>query len=50
MSKAETLRDIGVFLVIHFGGEHIVRPRINFEISVERLIDHYLLQSFYYYA
>ena len=50
MSKAETLRDIRVFLVIYFGGEHIIRSRVDFEITIECLIDHYLLQSFYYYA
>ena len=38
MSKAETLRNIRVLLVIHLGGEHIIRPRINFEVAVERLI------------
>lgn len=40
MSKAETLLNVGVLLVIHFGGKHIIRSRINFEISVERLVDH----------
>lgn len=46
MSKAETLRNIRILLVIHFGGEHIIRSRINFEISVERLIDHQRFASF----
>ena len=46
MSKAETLRNIGVLLVIHLGGEHIIRPRINFEVAVERLIDHQRFAGF----
>ena len=40
MCKAETLRNIRVLLVIHFGGEHLIRPRVDFEVAVERLIDH----------
>ena len=46
MSKAETLRDIGVFLVIHLGGEHIIRSRINFEVAIERLVDHQRFAGF----
>jgi len=46
MSKAETLRNIWILLVIHFGGEHIIWPRINFEIAVECLIDHQRLTGF----
>ena len=46
MSKAETLRNIRVLLVIHLGGEHIIRPRINFEVAVERLIDHQRFAGF----
>ena len=46
MSKAETLRDIRVFLMIHFGGEHIIRPRINFEVAIERLVDHQRFAGF----
>ena len=46
MSKAETLRDIRVFLVIHFGGEHIIRPCINFEVAVECLIDYQRFAGF----
>ena len=46
MSKAETLRNIRVLLVIHLGGEHIIRPRINFEVAAERLIDHQRFAGF----
>ena len=46
MSKAETLRNIRVFLVIHFGGKHIIRPRIDLEVTIERLIDHQRLTCF----
>lgn len=38
MSKAETLRNIRVLRMIHFGGEHIIRLRVDFEIAAERLI------------
>ena len=30
--------------------DRIIRSRVDFEITIECLIDHYLLQSFYYYA
>ncbi len=46
MSKAETLRNIRVLLVIHLGGEHIIRPRVDFEVAVERLIDHQRFAGF----
>lgn len=46
MSKAETLRNIRVLLVIHLGGEHIIRPRVDFEVAVERLIDHQRFTGF----
>ena len=46
MSKAETLRDIRVLLVIYFGGEHIIRPRINFEVAIECLVDHQRFAGF----
>ena len=46
MSKAETLRNIRVLLVIHLGGEHIIRPCINFEVAVECLIDHQRFAGF----
>ena len=46
MSEAESLRNVRVLRVIHFGGEHIIRPRINFEVAVERLIDHQRLAGF----
>ena len=40
MSKAKTLRNVGILLVIHFGGEHIIRPRVDFEVAVECLVDY----------
>ena len=46
MSKTETLRDVGVLLVIHFGGEHIIWPRINFEVAVECLVDYQRFAGF----
>ena len=46
MSKAETLRNIRVLLVIHFGGEHIIRPRIDLEVAVECLVDHQRFAGF----
>ena len=46
MGKAETLRNIWIFLAVHFRSEHLIRPRINFEIAVECLIDHQRLAGF----
>ena len=46
MSKAETLRNIWILLVIHFGGEHIIWPRINFEVAVECLVDYQRFAGF----
>ena len=46
MSKAETLRNIRVLRVIHFGGEHIIRPCINFEVAVECLINYQRFAGF----
>lgn len=46
MSKAETLRNIRILLVIHFGGEHIIWPRINFEVAVECLVDYQRFAGF----
>ena len=46
MSKAETLRNIRILLVIHFGGEQIIWPRINFEVAVECLVDYQRFAGF----
>ena len=32
--------------MIHLGGEHIIRPRVDFEVAVERLIDHQRFAGF----
>ena len=46
MSKAETLLNVGVLLVIYFGGEHIIRSRVDFEITIECLVDHQRFAGF----
>ena len=46
MSKAETLRNIRVLLTIHFGGEHIIRSRVDFEVAVECLVDYQRFAGF----